>query len=116
MNHDLFGQPLVEAELSPEVSRAIKLKRRIYTDPITGLLRTTPPAKGYAARPGIGPEGERCETCDHYRIVQGNSKSFRKCFKIKPKWTNGPGTDIKASAPACNLWEKFNLNFIPAKD
>ena len=64
----------------------------------------TPKPKGYARRPGSGPEGERCNTCAHY-WVSGNGR-FRKCELLRHCWTNSYGTDIRAKSPACELWEK----------
>lgn len=60
--------------------------------------------KGYAARPGSGPEGERCNTCKHY-WVSSNGR-FRKCELIRRHWTNSYGTDILAKSPACKFWER----------
>lgn len=60
-------------------------------------------AKGlYAAPPGSGPEGQTCGSCEH--IVR--ARKYRKCELVSSKWTHGPGTDIKARAPACSKWEK----------
>lgn len=60
---------------------------------------------GYAAPPGTGPKGETCKSCRHYRIVMGKGRDYRKCSLMARVWTGGPGTDIKASAPACAKWE-----------
>ena len=30
---------------------------------------------------------------------------YRKCLLMRAHWTHGPGTDIKASYPACKHWE-----------
>jgi hypothetical protein len=64
--------------------------------------------KGYAATPGTGPAGETCKTCLHYthgRNSDGRGKKFPKCGLMRPIWTHGPGTDIKASSPACAKFE-----------
>lgn len=69
-----------------------------------GLNRT----RGYAATPGTGPQGETCRSCKHYahnRGSEGRSKPYPKCGLMRPLWTNGPGTDIKARSPACSKWE-----------
>lgn len=61
---------------------------------------------GYAATPGTGPEGERCNTCAHYRRVDtGSSRRWPKCALMRKHWTSGYGSDIKARSPACELWE-----------
>ena len=71
----------------------------------TPRARTRPPKKtGYAARPGTGPEGETCKTCEHYVRVSYHGKLWRKCFLMRRFWTHGPGTDIKAGSPACRKW------------
>lgn len=62
--------------------------------------------KGYPARPGGGPPGETCKTCDHRRLLFANSKRFYKCYKMKHKWSHSPGTDIVLKTPACQLWEQ----------
>lgn len=87
---DLFGQPIREAEPPPVCSA----KRK----------PTVP--RGYAAPPGTGPSNETCRTCRHYARVGGHAKIFLKCALVKVRWTNGPGTDIKAGASACSYWEK----------
>lgn len=57
---------------------------------------------GYAMRPGTGPPGERCGTCQH-DVRLGK---YHKCVLCKPNWTHGPGSDIKMKSPACAKWEK----------
>lgn len=85
----------------------------LFGDPITSPL---PPAQdgkrrktrpnGYAAPPGTGPKGETCKTCANYCRTGGHSRTYLKCLLVKWRWTNGPGTDIKASSPACHAWKK----------
>lgn len=58
---------------------------------------------GYAARPGSGPEGETCKTCEHIARKE-MGKTYLKCGLMQAQWTGGPGTDIRASAPACSKW------------
>ncbi|WP_146617675.1 hypothetical protein [Rhodoplanes serenus] len=65
-----------------------------------GERRPTEP-RGYAALPGTGPAGETCGACRH--IVRG--RRWRKCELARALWTHGPGTDIRAGAPACRQWE-----------
>lgn len=57
----------------------------------------------YAGRVGAGPAGRTCRDCKHYRRVQF-SKTYLKCGLVPP--TRGPGTDIKARAPACEFFEE----------
>lgn len=57
----------------------------------------------YPAPPGSGPAEKVCRQCGHYRSVGYHNKAYRKCAQIK--WTNGAGTDIKASSPACRFFE-----------
>lgn len=63
---------------------------------------------GYAAAPGSGPAGETCRTCAHFSHVW--SGRYRKCELMARVWTRGPGTDIRAYAPACRFWEKLNMS------
>lgn len=59
---------------------------------------------GHAWKPGTGPAGETCKTCEHY-VIRRYSKTYRKCGLMRAQWTAGPGTDIRASDPACKKWE-----------
>lgn len=74
---------------------------------IPGARKPTRP-NGYAAPPGTGPAGETCKTCQHYCRTGGHAKHYLKCGRTRHAWTHGPGTDIKAGAPACKFWEKPN--------
>jgi hypothetical protein len=85
---DLFG----EMTAAP-MPAAIGEKKRRVTQP-----------KGYAAPPGTGPKGETCRTCIH-KYTRQMGGSYIKCLLVKARWTGGPGTDIKASAPACRYWD-----------
>lgn len=81
-------------------------------DPIDrdAIMRKSSRRKGgYAARPGSGPKGQRCNTCAHYARVSGGGGKFTKCQLMARVWTHGPGTDIKARAPACFYWERKPL-------
>ena len=86
---DMFGNEIT-------VEEARELLKRTKRKP-------TPP-KGYAAPPGTGPVGETCKTCRHYAL-RHFSKTYRKCGLMMAHWTGGPGSDIRAGAPACRLWE-----------
>ena len=55
--------------------------------------------------PGTGPTGETCRTCAHYTLVE-HAKVYRKCGRMRTKWTGGPATDIRAGDAACSGWEK----------
>lgn len=59
--------------------------------------------RGYAGKPGTGPAGETCKTCEHYTIVR-MAKSYRKCGLNRAKWTGGARSDILAGSPACEKW------------
>lgn len=84
---DMFGNEVTVAE----AKRLLKAK--------------APEKRGYAAPPGTGPAGETCRSCDHYRSVDGGSKTFPKCDLRRATWTHGYGTDILARAPACREWK-----------
>jgi hypothetical protein len=83
---NLFGEQVTEPRPEPKSKR-----------------KPTVP-KGYAWAPGSGPAGETCKTCRHYSIRRLGG-TYRKCGLMRAVWTGGPGTDIKASAPACKKWE-----------
>lgn len=73
------------------------------------LLFLTPARKnsGYAAPPGTGPANETCRSCKHYTYNETRTtRTYRKCNLMRTIWTHGPGTDIKASSPACSKWER----------
>lgn len=88
---DLFGDV-------PAGNTAVVSGRR--RGPKGGKRYTVP--SGYAGLPGRGPEGETCGSCKH--IVR--TRKYRKCGLMRPRWTNGPSTDILARTPACSRWEK----------
>ena len=69
------------------------------------MARIKPKKTGHAWQIGTGPAGETCKTCKHYTLRQF-AKAYRKCGLMRQHWTGGPGTDIKASDPACKKWEK----------
>lgn len=82
---NIFGEPLTLDEASKRGKHYVK-------------------PNGYAARPGSGPEGETCKTCQHltYRRF---TKSHPKCGLNQANWTNGRGSDVLVRSPACQLWE-----------
>lgn len=66
--------------------------------------RGTPTPHGHAARPGSGPEGECCGTCQHlYRNRM--AKTYLKCELMRRFWTGGRGSDVRAKDPACRNWQ-----------
>lgn len=79
---NLFGEPV---DLS-------KLKKTVYKE------------RAYPAPPGTGPADKTCRDCKNYTRVE-YSKAYLKCGLMRSSWTGGPGTDIKASAPACRKYE-----------
>lgn len=82
---DLFG----EAPLQPvTVGKGSRGGRR-------------PGLHAYPAPPGTGPEGKCCRHCAHKTYAEGTSKPFLKCALMRPAWTHGYGTDIRARSPAC---------------
>lgn len=59
--------------------------------------------KGYAGLPGSGPDGMTCRQCDHYIIrYTASGYTHPKCGLMRHAWTNGRGSDIKVSSPACS--------------
>ncbi len=71
------------------------------------LLNRKPKKSLHAAPMGSGPEGETCGSCGHLARVQ-HARVYLKCGHpdCRPKWTGGPGTDVRAKDPACSKWEK----------
>ena len=67
--------------------------------------RTTRPL-GYAFRPGSGPEGETCGTCEHACRLRYHNKTYYKCEIVQHRWTHGAGSDILLKSPACTAWAK----------
>ncbi len=85
MQNDLFGVPITAASVMAKPGR--------------------PKKTGHAAPPGSGPAGETCKSCAHYSRAAGGRRAYPKCGLMRHAWTHGPGSDIKASSPACNRWE-----------
>jgi hypothetical protein len=66
--------------------------------------KARPRVKGHAAMPGSGPDSETCGSCKHLaRITYANT--YLKCELSRPRWTGGPGTDVRAKDPSCEKWE-----------
>jgi len=86
---DLLGHP-IDDTIAP-VPPGVPKKRK-----------TVP--KGYAAPPGSGPAGEKCNTCAHFS-GRMRSRRYLKCELMRAHWTGGPGTDIRARSPACARWQ-----------
>ena len=96
MTNDLFGQlmdPNAGALSDRDRKRLLDKMKRKATVP-----------RGHAWKPGTGPEGETCKTCEYYTVKRLGG-TYRKCWLMKDRWTGGPGTDIRASDPACKKWE-----------
>lgn len=87
MNTDLWGEPIVAVEPVANPTRRRKTTTR-----------------GYAAAPGSGPAGKECRGCAHFMHACG--VKYRKCGLVRARWTRGPGTDIRAHAPACDFFEE----------
>lgn len=63
--------------------------------------------RGHAERPGTGPEGETCGSCEHVRKrFTGAGRAFHKCELRRASWTAGGGSDVRLKDPACGAWEK----------
>jgi len=96
-NLDLFGRPPDAPALTPLEHK--RLRRRAAETP-----------RGYAFKPGGGPDGETCKTCAHAAVktTRAGSGNYWGCliFKSQSGWTRGPRTDIRLRSPACIKWEK----------
>jgi hypothetical protein len=62
--------------------------------------------RGYAAKPGTGPEGESCKSCRHSIHAGTGGKRFPKCELMLACWTSSRRTDILMGAAACSKWER----------
>jgi len=71
------------------------------TDPI--LLKLD---RRHADIQGTGPAGETCGTCTHLAHVQYHDRTYLKCAKMRSRWTNGAGTDVRAKDAACRWWDR----------
>ena len=71
-------------------------------EPAQNTGRKKPPCT--PAPVGSGP-AETCKTCKHKYQTSGTANRYLKCGLMRAVWTKGPGTDIKASWPACRMWE-----------
>lgn len=80
---DLFGQPIIGDWTDGTKSK--------------GTIR-----RGYAARPGTGPAGETCGSCEHFVSY----RRYCKCDLLRRIWTHGAGTDILKKSTACSKWVK----------
>jgi hypothetical protein len=67
----------------------------------TGLLKGD---RAHSYKPGTGPAGESCGTCEKLR-EHHYSRTYFKCAVMKRFWTRGPGTDIRKKDSACLAWE-----------
>lgn len=83
------------------MSREDALKALVAQCPSARLVSKT----GYAAKPGTGPEGETCKTCQHCKR-HDYANTFYKCLLMEPYWSHSITTDIKLRSPACEKWER----------
>lgn len=61
--------------------------------------------RAYPAPPGTGPADRQCKHCASYVVIETRaSNTYRKCERMRPVWSHGAATDIKARAPACRLF------------
>jgi len=60
--------------------------------------------RGHMGRPGDGPKGETCGSCEHRVRVDGGNKAFSKCNLNRANWTRGSASDIRKKDPACQFW------------
>jgi hypothetical protein len=60
--------------------------------------------RGGADRPGTGPKGETCGSCEH--LVRARYGRHPKCLLTRAAWTHGPRTDVRVRWAACSKWER----------
>lgn len=63
-------------------------------------------ARGYARRPGSGPDGETCKTCGHCCKLHRDGWAGYKCAVIRHRWSRSPATDVALRSPACEAFQK----------
>jgi hypothetical protein len=61
--------------------------------------------KAHPYRPGSGPIGQSCGTCEKLRETSGSRRKYFKCAVMRAHWTRGPRTDIRKKDAACLAWE-----------
>jgi hypothetical protein len=99
----------VSDDLFPEIPGAPRLSLkdvRVSADRARTLRAKDRIARGVHpfGAPLRSPAGEKCATCIHLREKEMRSrKMFFKCARNRD--TNGPGTDLRKSWPACVFWE-----------
>ena len=98
---DLFGYEAGDAGESVPLSKGPTL---VLTNPKPRGKHYVEP-RGYVGRPGTGPKDKQCRHCAHYCHKGGVAGSYPKCGLNRARWTGGRGSDILASAPACNRFE-----------
>lgn len=103
MATDLFGLDVGE----PGAAMDIPTREPLVLDATPGVRgKHYVEPRGYAARPGTGPDGMRCRDCAHYvQRCSGGRRSFPKCNLAQHRWTGGRGSDILAKAPACSMFK-----------
>lgn len=93
---DLFGEP--------EPGSYVTKDGREIAAPKRGKHYVA--ARGGADRPGTGPVGETCGSCQHH-VVRQYARAYHKCALNRSCWTGGRKTDILVRWPACSKWEKI---------
>lgn len=84
--------------------------KSLFGDTISAVPAVRRTDKAHAAKPGTGPEGERCGTCRHAVVSGYHSKNYWKCGLMRTCWTGGGATDIRLKDAACKLWEEKNAD------
>jgi hypothetical protein len=79
----------------------------LHLDAITQQVRKRDKAHPY--RPGTGPAGQTCGSCQKCSAIDYHNKRYYKCHVLMKYWTHGPGTDIRKKDPACKSWEPATL-------
>jgi len=65
--------------------------------------RKEPKPSGHVARPGSGPAGETCGSCEHL-FRNKMAKTYLKCELASAIWTGGRKSDVRAKDAACAKW------------
>ena len=60
--------------------------------------------RGYIGRPGSGPAGKTCRSCEYRLVIRVGNRTVPKCEKYRKMWTHSRRTDILISTPACQYY------------
>ena len=92
-----------QPKLSPDQQRTQRRRDQLAAGihPTTGRRLMTKAA----APPGVPESVLVCGECAHC-FEHRTNRSYFKCERASGGLAHGPGSDVRVSWPACDLWEK----------